>query len=329
MRRMGRGNVFVLVFVAGLIAASLVVINSVSTKLGLDLKGGVELIYQGTPTNQVESVSGADIERSIEIIRERIDQFGVAEPEVARLGEDGISVSLPDVTNAQRAIDQVGTTAQLQFYDWEPNLIGREKVIGGRPGSEPPQTVVTEASEEWQDAGRTTTRFEDQQLIFSGAFPTAYAAVKLASEQKPEPGCTDCSTSRTRYYLFNEGKQHGLIAGPEFTKEDLYLKPTGGERPHKGLVLEVPPGTVVVSELPSDRRGQVIEDGEPGWYALRDRPALSGTDITNPKQESAEGQLAVTFDFTDDGQQAFQEVTRRIAQRGAASAIGPSQRSDR
>jgi SecD/SecF fusion protein len=325
MRRMGRWNFFVLLFVAGMIAASLVVINSVSTKLGLDLKGGVELIYQGTPTNQVESVSDADIERSIEIIRERIDQFGVAEPEVARLGQDNISVSLPDVTNAQRAIDQVGTTAQLHFYDWEPNLIGQEFAIGGRPGSQPPQGPLQKANEEWTKAGRSTTKFEDQQLIFSGAFPTAYAAVKLASEQKPVPGCTDCSTSRPRYYLFGEGEQRDLIAGPEFAKKDLYLKPTGEKRPKKGTVLEVPPGTVVVSEKPSDRGGQVIEDGEPGWYALRDRPALSGLDITDPKQEFDElNQPNVTFGFTDDGQQAFQEVTRQIAQRGAARAIGPA-----
>jgi SecD/SecF fusion protein len=330
---MGRWNVFVLVFVAGLIAVSLVVINSVSTKLGLDLKGGVELVYQGTPTNQVEAVSGEDIERSIEIIRERIDKFGVAEPEVARLGTDGISVSLPDVTNAQRAIDQVGTTAQLFFYDWEPNLLGRTRVIAGRPGAEPPQTVVTEASEEWEEAGRTTTRFQDQQLIFSGAYPTAYAAVKLGSEQKPEPDCSDCSTSRPRYYLFTAGTKEGadgssakpprLIAGPEFAKKDLYVKPTGEKRPKKGTVLDVPPGTVVVSEKPSDRAGQLIENAVPGWFALRDRPALSGLDITDPKQEFDElNQPNVSFSFTDEGQRAFQEVTRRIAQRGAASAIG-------
>ena len=135
---MGRWNLFVLVFVAGLIAASLLVIGSVSTKLGLDLKGGVELIYQGTPTNQVESVSGSDIERSIEIIRERVDELGVSEPEVSRLGLDQISVSLPDVTNAQRAIDQVGTTAQLYFYDWEPNVIGPS----GKPAG-PSEPTVT------------------------------------------------------------------------------------------------------------------------------------------------------------------------------------------
>jgi SecD/SecF fusion protein len=320
-----RLNFFVLIFVLALILLSALVVTSKPTKLGLDLKGGVELIYQGTPTGQVEEVSGEDIERSIEIIRERIDKLGVAEPEVSRLGTAEISVSLPDVTNAQRAIDQVGTTAQLYFYDWEPNLIGRERTIGGFPGREPPPSAVEEANKEWTEAGRSTTKQENQQLIFSGAFPTAYDAVQLATEQKPEPGCTECSTQRPRYYLFSKDSIHKLIAGPEFAKRDLFISATGEKRAKGGTVLEVPPGTIVVSELPSDPQGNVIEDADPGWYALRDRPALSGTDITDPKQEFDELQQPnVTFGFTDEGQQAFQEVTRRIAQRGQARAIGPA-----
>jgi SecD/SecF fusion protein len=335
MRR--RLNVFVLLFVVGLIVVSGLIVASKPTRLGLDLKGGVELIYQGTPTGQVETVSGEDIERSIEIIRERIDELGVAEPEVSRLGETEISVSLPDVTNAQRAIDQVGTTAQLYFYDWEPNLIGRERVIGGFPGRQPPAEVVEEANKEWQAAGRSISKQENQQLIFSGAFPTAYAAVQLAAEQAPEPDCTECSTSRPRYYLFSDDASHKLIAGPEFAKKDLYISATGEKRPgqknctgDKELegcpeVLVVPPGTIVVSELPSDAGGKVIEDADPGWYALKDRPALSGTDITDPKQEFDELQQPnVSFGFTDEGQQAFQQVTREIAQRGQARAIGPA-----
>jgi SecD/SecF fusion protein len=90
-------------------------------------------------------------------------------------------------------------------------------------------------------------------------------------------------------------------------------------------VVKVPQGTIVVSEKPNDTKGQVIESAEPGWFALNDDPALSGTEITRPKQESDEfGQPNVTFGFTDDGRKNFQEVTRTIAQRGAASAIGPS-----
>jgi SecD/SecF fusion protein len=319
-----RGNTFVLVFVLALILASALVVASKPTRLGLDLKGGVELVYQGTPTGQVEEVSGDDIERSIEIIRERIDRLGVAEPEVSRLGTTEISVSLPDVTNAQRAIDQVGTTAQLYFYDWEPNLIGREKTIGGFPGRQPPTKVLEEANKEWDAAGRISTKQENQQLIFSGAFPTAYAAVKLAGEQKPEPNCTDCSSTKTRYYLFSRDSAHKLIVGPEASRKDLFTTATGARRGKGGEVLTVPPGTIVVSELPVDSDGAVLEDAEPGWYALRDRPALSGNDITDPKQEFDEfNQPNVTFNFTDDGRQAFQEVTRTIAQRGQARAIGP------
>ncbi|HEY6550340.1 MAG TPA: protein translocase subunit SecD [Solirubrobacterales bacterium] len=320
-----RKHLFVLLFVLGLIAVSALIIASKPTKLGLDLKGGVELIYQGTPTGESKEVSGEDIDHSIEIIRERIDQLGVSEPEVARLGSNEISVSLPDVTNAQRAIDQVGTTAQLFFYDWEPNLIGQEKAIGGYPGKEPPQGPITKANEEWKEAGRTTTKNSDQQLLFAGAFPAAYNAVKLASEQEPVKDCSTCSTSRTRFYLFSKKEPHELLAGPEFNKKDLFISATGVERSHNGIVLKVPAGTVVVSEKPSDSKGQVLENAEPGWYALRDRPALSGTDITNPKQGFGEFQEPnVTFEFTDKGRKAFQEVTRQIAQRGAASAIGPS-----
>ena len=322
MRR--RGNLLVLLFVLGLIVISALIVSSKSTKLGLDLKGGVELVYQGTPTGKVTEVSGEDIEQSIEIIRERIDRLGVSEPEVSRLGTSEISVSLPDVTNAQRAIDQVGTTAQLYFYDWEPNLVGREKTIAGVPGREPPPEVLAEANQEWTAAGRSTAKRENQQLIISGAFPTAYAAAKLAAEQKPEPDCTECSTNRSRYYLFSDDSNRDLIAGPEFARKDLFVTATGRKRAAKGEVLKVPPGTIVVAELPSEEDGTVIEDAEPGWYALKDRPALSGSDITDPKQETDEiGQPNVTFEFTDKGQQAFQAVTRQIAQRGQARAIGP------
>ncbi len=319
-----RGHIFVLLFVLGLIAVSALVIANKPTRLGLDLKGGVELVYQGEPTGQVKTVTGEDIERSIEIIRERIDKLGVAEPEVSRLGTTEISVSLPDVTNAQRAIDQVGTTAQLYFFDWEPNLIGPEQVIGGHPGKEFPPGPVKKLDKEWEAAGRNIkTNKENQRLVLSGAFPNAYGAVKLASEQPPVENCETCSAGKPRYYLFSEKEPHELLAGPELTEKDLYVTPTGKKRPHKGIVLEVPVGTIVVSELPQDEKGQVDQTAEPGWYALKDNPALSGTDITNPEEKTQETGPAVTFEFTGDGRQAFQDVTRRIAQRGQASAIGP------
>ncbi|HEX8959339.1 MAG TPA: hypothetical protein VF770_05915, partial [Solirubrobacterales bacterium] len=272
-----------LLFVLGLIAVSALVLISRPTRLGLDLKGGVELVYQGTPTGAVKTISGADIERSIDIIRQRIDQLGVSEPEVSRLGSTEISVSLPAVTNARRAIEQVGTTAQLYFYDWETNLIGREHEIGGSPGHQPPEAALKAANAEWKAAGRSTSSAADKQLIFAGAMPSAYDAVLLASKQKPVADCTSCSTAKPRYYLFATGKSHRLIAGPEYSREDLYISPTGKKRSHRGTVLVVPPGTVIVSEQPLESGGKTIEGIQnAGWYALRDKPALSGSDITRP-----------------------------------------------
>src|SRR5919199_2825618 len=118
-----RRNLFVLLLVAGLLAASVFVIATKTTRLGLDLKGGVSLIYQAKPTKQ-SAVNSDAINRTLDIMRERVDQLGVAEPEIQRSGSDQIDVSLPDVKNADEAAQQVGTTAQMYFYDWEPNVIG-------------------------------------------------------------------------------------------------------------------------------------------------------------------------------------------------------------
>jgi SecD/SecF fusion protein len=320
-----RRYLFVLLFVLGLVVLSALVIASRPTKLGLDLKGGVELVYQAQPTGQATSVSGADMEHAVDIIRERTNELGVSESEVARLGPDQVTVSLPDVTNAERAIEQVGTTAQLYMYDWEPNLLGPEKTIGGRPGQQPPQKAFSESVKRWKAAGRKTSSAENGQLIASGAYPTAYDAALLASEQEPVTDCENCSVSKPRYYLFEKGKTHELVAGPELSKKDLFISPTGEKRPKDGIVLKVPVGTILVSEYPTDEAGKVDRSAKPGWYAIKDDPALTGTDITNPEQTYGEfNEPIVTFNFSDKGREAFHDVTRKIAQRGQASAIGPA-----
>jgi len=80
-------------------------------QLGLDLQGGVSVVL-GVKTGQ--TATSAQLDQAISIIRRRVDGLGVAEPEITRQG-NFIVVSLPGVTNAQRAIDLVGRTAKLQF----------------------------------------------------------------------------------------------------------------------------------------------------------------------------------------------------------------------
>ena len=128
-----RRNSLILLIVAGLVILSLLfvivgipgAVKAKKTRLGLDLKGGVELVYQGKPTAQAK-VDTESLNRAIDIMRKRVDQIGVSQPEIQRSGADEITVALPSVSNASRAQDQVGKTAQLLFYDWEPNVIGPE-----------------------------------------------------------------------------------------------------------------------------------------------------------------------------------------------------------
>ncbi|MGN6588203.1 MAG: protein translocase subunit SecD, partial [Solirubrobacterales bacterium] len=319
-----RRHLFVLLFVVGLVAVSALVIASKETKLGLDLQGGLELVYQGQATGTTTEVTGEDIDHSISIIEQRINKLGVSEPEVARLGTENISVSLPGITDANRAAEQVGSTAQLYYYDWEPNLIGPQRVIGGKPGREPPEAALKESEKRWQEAGRSFTNKESKQLIFAGAYPTAYDAAQLAAEQEPVKDCSECSVAKPRYYLFQKAEPHELIAGPELSRKDLYISPTGEKRPKNGIVVNVPAGTIVVSEYPSKENGQIDESVDPGWFAIKDKPALSGSEITNPEQTyGPNNEPIVTFEFTGSGREAFHDTTRRIAQRGQASAIGP------
>ena len=83
-----RTNVIIVIFVLALLAGSLYIIATKETKLGLDLSGGTQLIYEGQPTAQNTVVDPEDVDRAIEIIRDRVDALGVSEPEIAPLGID-------------------------------------------------------------------------------------------------------------------------------------------------------------------------------------------------------------------------------------------------
>ena len=83
--------------------------------LGLDLQGGLQLLLEVDKSRLNAAEAKDATERAMEIIRNRIDQFGVAEPLVQREGEDRIAVQLPGLTDRERAIELIGKTALLEF----------------------------------------------------------------------------------------------------------------------------------------------------------------------------------------------------------------------
>ncbi len=84
-------------------------------KLGLDLQGGMQLVLRVDDSKLDQDAKKDALVRVLEIIRNRIDQFGVSEPSIQRQGEDRIVVQLPGVSDRQRALDLIGKTALLEF----------------------------------------------------------------------------------------------------------------------------------------------------------------------------------------------------------------------
>jgi preprotein translocase subunit SecD len=97
----------ILIAAFGGLAATLAAGNS--PELGLDLQGGVSVVL--APTGEA---SGEQLDQALNIIRDRVDALGVAEPEITRQG-DAIIVQLPGAKNRDRALELVGQTAELRF----------------------------------------------------------------------------------------------------------------------------------------------------------------------------------------------------------------------
>jgi protein-export membrane protein SecD len=83
--------------------------------LGLDLQGGMHLVLEVDSSKLPPEEARGAVDRAMEVIRNRIDQFGVAEPLIQKEGEDRIVIQLPGLTDRQRAIDLIGQTALLEF----------------------------------------------------------------------------------------------------------------------------------------------------------------------------------------------------------------------
>jgi preprotein translocase subunit SecD len=77
-------------------------------------KGGTELTYR-LDAQYVKRVTENAVDQALETIRNRIDQFGVAEPTIQRQGARNIVVQLPGIKDAERAIQLIGKTARLEF----------------------------------------------------------------------------------------------------------------------------------------------------------------------------------------------------------------------
>jgi preprotein translocase subunit SecD len=147
-RRLVVSLVGIIVLALGATAGTVATGNS--PQLGLDLQGGAAVVLRPN-----RPASSGVLNQAIDIIRNRVDALGVAEPDISRQGSNVI-VQLPGVKNSARALDVVGQTAELRF----------RPVLGEVPVSEEVPATTTPGPPGQPPAGtptavKTTPREED------------------------------------------------------------------------------------------------------------------------------------------------------------------------
>ena len=312
--------------VLGLALASLLVIVSEASsprkRLGLDLKGGVQLTYLGKATAQ-SKVTAESLDRAIDDHAKSASTSSVSPSRKSSApAANQIDVALPDVSNAARAQEQVGKTAQLFFYDWEPNVIGpngkpagpnEPTVTGGtqRRASPPPacpstkrccaplkrpailrknDTTSRQAARPSRSAGASTA---------SGTCWTPPTRRCCAAPRTPNKTSTPTATNRRRAQDKDGARQprHGACRRRSPMNRQ-------GRQGHHSLA-----GKLVRAQRQSGAQRRRHQEPAPELRKRRRRP----------------GAPDVTFEFTSHGRRDLPAVTREIAQRGQKRAAGRRQ----
>ena len=120
-----------------------------STQLGLDLQGGVSAQLEGSQTGGGR-VTRTEMEQAADLIRQRIDRLGVAEPDVRVQSDNQIVVQIPGVKNPDEVIRIIGSTAQLGLY----------QVLATEQQPELPQDEVEQAKQDIKESLRDDDAFE-------------------------------------------------------------------------------------------------------------------------------------------------------------------------
>ncbi|CAM5557451.1 protein translocase subunit SecD [Streptomyces californicus] len=150
------------VLAVAVLLASVVITLTMSPRLGLDLQGGTRIVLQAHDSDTV-TADRETTDRTLEVLRQRIDSLGVSEPTLTRSGEDRIIVELPDVQDPRQAAEVIGRTAQLSFHAVEGPGTGKPET--GEPPAGDSETEGTDGKEEApaSDTGPGDSTLPDEQ----------------------------------------------------------------------------------------------------------------------------------------------------------------------
>lgn len=145
-------------------------------------QGDAYTVTMAFPAEEIDNIKKMSVDQALETIRNRIDAFGVAEPDIRKHGEKGIIIQLPGIQDAQRAKDLIGKTALLEFKLVEDS---------GSIDSPPPGTQVLYQNEKDAESGKSTPKpfLIKKQALLSGDTITD-ARVQIDSQDYNKPHVT-------------------------------------------------------------------------------------------------------------------------------------------
>src|SRR3954462_12587685 len=100
--------------------------------LGLDLQGGLEGVLKAQPAKG-QKLDPEALDRSVSIMRQRVDKLGVSEPEIRKQGSNQIVIELAGVHDPAKAAETTGKPAHLELYALETSLTGPSQSASGVP----------------------------------------------------------------------------------------------------------------------------------------------------------------------------------------------------
>ncbi len=211
-------------------------------RLGLDLQGGIHVVLRVEMEKLAKNEQTDAVERAIQVIRNRVDFTGVTEPIIQKQGSDRIIVDLPGYTDAARAEEIIGQTAQLEYKlleTYENASILFEKI----------DSVVAEIR---KSEGHQSDEYNSVMAEIDKANKDMMADMNQPEEGSASPDTTADSTSG----LFSE------FLGPDSAK---------GENNDLVYDSEAKPFTQYLQQWLSNRDGVPF----PGYYvSIKDRPLI-------------------------------------------------------
>ena len=284
-----RTMVATLVVVYGLVLAT--VLLGDTPQLGLDLRGGVSVNLQpvGEDGEVIDEVSEDDLDDAIEIIRQRVDAVGVAEPEVTRQGNT-ITVQLPGATDQQEVLDLVGKTAQLEF---RPVLALSGQVLRGEERTEAEEQVAELRTDLGVPEGVTAQQVaEDESAKMQAALPTTTvpedgAPTTAAPEATPEATTPETPTGEDEQGMASDGSADPATSG------------NGGSRSARVAAQDettttaAPEGETTTTTPPEPLNQWGVDVNDEAFAELFQLESQLAAELTPDEDQTAEGEVSL------------------------------------